>query len=368
MVNIKPINGPVKWTRNPKCKYKISKTVKDTLDKHGVEEAKEGDWAIHLPCTYNNIKKEVEEVTPDNDDQRVFVVNNADELTSKNHIWKNLVKAYGRDYARTLMPLTYILSVPHDLATLEAEHDPNKIYILKKNVQRQEGLRITRDLDRIKKSVSEGFVIAQELLQTPYTIDGRKINMRFYLLLVCQNNEISAYVHREGFMYYTKLPFIKNSTQKDPNITTGYIDREVYQVNPLTHDDFRKYLDDYKGHPLTQSEVNLVRSQQRISRTVFDRIYQLLSEIVYSVKHTVCVDSHLKSYLTFQLFGADIAIDDELKPQLIEVNKGPDMGFKDKRDGDVKSTVMADVFKVLKVLPEDQHGFVKIYDEDKPNS
>lgn len=365
MVDIKPINEPVKWNRDPKCNYKMNETMKKIFTDYGMEETKEGDWKLRIPCTYNNIQKEVEDTKVSSKDQRIFVVNNADELTSKNSIWKNLVKTYGRETAKSMMPMTYILSSPEDILTLEAEHDPNKIYIMKKNIQRQQGLRITRDLNQIKKGFKEGYVVVQELLQNPYTVDERKINLRCYLLLVCQNNEISAYCHKDGFMYYTKVPFIKNSIKIDPNITTGYIDRAVYAVNPLTHDDFRHYLDDFKNHPLTQSEVNIIRSGEPISKTVFDRIYDLLSKMVYAVKDTVCVDSNLQTAITFQLFGVDVALDEELKPQIMEVNKGPDMGFKDERDGALKTGVMTDIFKVLKMIPDNGHNFIKIYDENK---
>ena len=70
--------------------------------------------------------------------------------------------------------------------------------------------------------------------------------MRFYILLICQNNEIWDYVHNDGFMYYTKTPFVQNGLSDGPNITTGYIERWIYHVNPLTHDDFRNYFDDKK--------------------------------------------------------------------------------------------------------------------------
>ena len=40
-------------------------------------------------------------------------------------------------------------------------------------------------------------------------------------------------------MYYTPKFFQPNSIDKDRNITTGYIDRQVYVENPLTTQDFR---------------------------------------------------------------------------------------------------------------------------------
>ena len=44
-------------------------------------------------------------------------------------------------------------------------------------------------------------------------------------------------------MYYTKKHFIKNNNTLDNHVTTGYVERSVYTENPLTHEDFKKYLD-----------------------------------------------------------------------------------------------------------------------------
>ena len=42
-------------------------------------------------------------------------------------------------------------------------------------------------------------------------------------------------------MYYTPELFEKNSSDLKKNITTGYIDRQIYIDNPLTHMDWRKW-------------------------------------------------------------------------------------------------------------------------------
>ena len=98
------------------------------------------------------------------------------------------------------------------------------------------------------------YVVVQELLQDPYTISGRKINLRVYVLVVKNNNKTNLYIYSDGFMYYTAELFQKNSTDTKINITTGYIDRKVYEENPLTHNDFKSYLDSDRNYNTTEQK------------------------------------------------------------------------------------------------------------------
>lgn len=353
--------GNIKWKREETCKYYLNQTLKDVLDKHGFDETKVDDYTLYFPCSYNNIKKEVlaSSLANTSANQKFFIVNNADELSSKDHIWKNLVRTYGLSESSKIMPRSYILYQNEDMERFKKEYSRKKTYIMKKNIQRQEGLKITKRKKDILSGFNNQYVVAQELLQDPYTIDKRKTNMRFYLLLVCKNNKITAYVHDNGFVYYTKVPFKKNTTSTDINITTGYIDREVYKTNPLTLQDFREYLD--KDRELSSEEINIFTSGNYLSEYAFNNCHKVLNKLVESIKHTVCVGSKLQYNTSFQLFGVDIAFNNKLDAQIIEVNKGPDLGKKDDRDGVIKTKVVEDILKVIHVIDSDDHDFKQIY-------
>lgn len=365
-IDIKQTDRPIKYKREEGCKYRMPQVLVNMLEKNGIKETYDDDYVLYFPCTYNNINKEIGLIKPTLHDQRFYIVNNADQLSSKDYIWKNLVKTYGREKAKKIMPETFILYNNKDLKLFKKLYDPKKIYIMKKNIQRQEGLKITKSKKEILNAIKDNYVVVQELLQNPYIISKRKTNMRFYLLLVCKNNEVSAYVHHEGFMYYTKVPFIKGSTKMDPNVTTGYIDRQVYIDNPLTLGDLKKYLDDTgnKNRQLLDIEYDIIENGEKISEYAFNNIYKTLNKVVQAIKDTVCVGSHISPYLSYQLFGVDVALNDKLEAQIMEVNKGPDQSFKDERDGKVKQKVTDDIFKILKVIPNyDDHDFITIYEE-----
>lgn len=355
-INLIKNSSNVKWTRNSNCNYYMTELLKDIINDNNLQFTEKDDYILYLPCTYNFVNYEINKTNPTNKEQRFFIIDGCDELTSKSLIWKHLFNKYG-GYASTYMPKTYLTTNKDDLVKFSNDFTNNKIYIMKKNIQRQEGLKITNKKKDVLTGARDGFIIAQELLQDPYIINKRKTNMRFYLLLVCQNGFMEAYVHNEGFVYYTKVPFVKNTTDWDPNITTGYIDRKVYESNPLTLGDFKQYLD--KKRDLLPSEIQL-KTKGILSDLVFQRIYWVISQLIDAIRNDVGQGSKLRPYVTFQLFGVDIAINDNLHPQIMEVNKGPDMSAKDKRDKAIKYSVMSDIFKVVDVL-KGNHDFIKIW-------
>ena len=359
MVNITPVNKTIKWGKDATCKYQMTQAYLDILKEYSIDETSNGDWSIYFPCTYNNSENEIKKVNPTSSDQRIFIVNNSDAIASKSNLWKNIVTKYGREEAKTMSPISYVLYDNNDLTLFKNEYKPENLYIMKKNVQRQEGLKITNNKDEILDGYKKSYVVAQELLQDPYIIKGRKTNLRFYVLLVCQNNEISLYIHKDGFMYYTKMPFVKNTLKMWSNVTTGYIERWIYHINPLTHEDFRNYLDNH-DRELLDAEKELIKTNKIISEEVFLRIYNLIKKIIIASDKNICNESKLKDYISFQLFGADIAIDDKLNPKIMEFNIGPNLATHDGKDSEIKHMVIRDILKTIKVVPDINNGFIRL--------
>lgn len=342
------------WKRN-QCDYSMSENIQKVINELGGKESDKKLFDLYLPCAYNDIEGEIKMMNDLDGKPIIFILHNSDELTSKSAIWGNLVNYYGRGMAELIMPNGYRLN--KDLDLFKKEYDDNKIYIMKKDIQRQEGLMITNDYNKILEGNKEGYVIVQELLQNPYLVDGRKINMRVYLLLVCENGKLDVYAHQNGFMYYTKVPFVKNSLNSDVNITTGYIDRSVYDKNPLTLVDFKNYLDNGERR-LTMIEQRVMLNH-KLSDFVFGRIYETISKLVDSVRDKLCENSKISQFKSFQLYGVDVALSDDLDVRIMEVNKGPDLGSKDDRDMHVKLSVIRDMFKVVG-LAEGEDAFVRI--------
>ncbi|AYV75895.1 MAG: tubulin-tyrosine ligase family protein [Terrestrivirus sp.] len=373
MIDIKPLHNP-NFSRS-KCDYRMGETMQKVLSENNINDTKkETGGGIQLTCGYDEIDKEINKLNPSSD-QRIHIIHNADHVSAKDYLWNRLVISAGIDKAKTIMPNTYILKNNVDRQRLQHDFKPGNLYIMKKNIQRQEGLKITNSLDEML-SAPASYVLTQELLQDPYVInvsqdphkmDNRKINMRFYVLVVCKDTNMDVYVFNDGFMYYTAEPFRKGTTESGPNVTTGYCERTIYEQNPLTHGDFKQYLD-RTDRPLTVAEENVKSQGLKIGSVVFNRIYNLLREVFTCIIGKACEGDRLRNNVSFQLFGADIAINDQLWPMIMEVNKGPNIGphgGENDRDPVLKRKVVKDMLKIVGAVQDNEpNGFMQIINKE----
>jgi hypothetical protein len=256
----------------------------------------------------------------------IYAICGSDELANK----ANLALYMQQSGQEKYIPRSYILGNTESMNNFVKEHKDGNIYMLKKNVQRQEGNLITTDVTYImEKSESADYVVCQELLQNPYTVGGRKINMRIYMLIVVENGVTSMYIYNNGFMYYTPQQFVKGSTEKDVNVTTGYIDRKVYEENPLTIQDLFESIGEEKSVVLQKNMIDLFSA---IKGSYAAELTKLNADLPGT---------------KFNIYGVDVAPDEDLNVILIEVNKGPDLTYKDERDKNVKLAMVRDCLTLV---------------------
>ena len=262
----------------------------------------------------------------------MYAIKGSDLMASKSLLAKHFKDAKLNKY----IPETFILS-DKELPKL----DEKNIYILKKNIQRQEGTLITKDIEYINtKAANDGYVVCQELLQNPFLVNERKINMRVYLLIIPNKN---MYIYNNGFMYYTPQPFKKNTLDNDNNITTGYVDRQIYIDNPLTHQDFYTFLGTDKSKLLKDNILEFFKS----FKIIYDPILKKLNN---------------NKQFRFNIFGIDIAPDESLNVKIMELNKAPDLSYKDDRDANVKLNMVKDMMNLVGIFETigDSDNFILI--------
>lgn len=334
--------------RNSYKKYYKCKTIKTNsnilkiLDKYAIHHDN-NDWEIYMPCGYDHSDSEIEVLKNyNNNGKYIFAVGNCDKIVSKLGLYLTLVKKVGENYTQ-FIPKTYQTNQDGQLQFLSEHNYTNNKFILKQDIQRQEGLTICKNVGEVFAKLNDKKnVIIQELLQDPFLVNGRKINLRVYLLIVIANGKTQGYIYNDGFMYYTKELFDRNKVDSDHYITTGYIDRKVYQENPLTHQDFYKWLDK-NGYESKTFQKNL--------NGFFNNFLRSIDGTLTGVNNAIC----------FQLFGCDIAPNNSMEIRLMEINKGPDLGSKDERDSKLKLGLIEDAFVIAGIIPEKPTNFTKVF-------
>ena len=333
----------VGYKRNP-SNFMMNTSLQTVYAKHSIIPINDGMKAkkiIFMPSAYDLINYEIS-LMQKTKGNYYYIINDIDLLVVKDFLWDRLDRYYRKDVTK-LSPKSYIPRDSLSLERLKKDYKNGRLYIAKKNVQRQEGIQIINDKDELFKLMTDkDIAIIQELLQDPMTIDGHKINLRVYVLIVIYKDDCNIYVYNDGFMYYTPKKFVSNSIDKDVNITTGYIDREIYESNPLTHKDFMEYLKD-DGPRIKNNILNLIKDVLKPYTKLF-------------------VDKQaFRGSVQYQIMGADVAIDDKGKAMIMEVNKGPDLGGKDERDTKLKLSLVEHMLEIVGVLPmSDSNEFIKV--------
>ena len=318
------------WHQDAQCSYRLLNVYK-TFNKANSLNQNTGDsWSVYMPCGYNKAEREYDTIKSTSKDQKIFIIKGCDNLSRKDALWDNLRKMY-YDGASELMPDTFQLRKKEDLDRLRRTYSKDKVYILKKNIQRQLGLKMTTSLREILDGIKDGFVVAQEMLQDPLLVSGRKTNFRVYLLIICKNGVKRGYVYNNGYVYYTPKPFKKNSMDYDSVITAGLSTG-------------RKDSDFYDNHPLTIKQLERAMGADLCTKTG-----QLMRKVLAASSPNFCNSGHLRDRTTFQLFGCDIAYNNVLQPQLIEINKGPDLSSKSPAEAYLKNDLVANIFKMIGV-------------------
>jgi hypothetical protein len=308
----------------------VSGLVKEIFDKHAITKNTD-EWDLYIPCGYNGVERELETVATYDNKQKIFGINGCDKIVSKNSLWTLLAQEYGRNQASEIMPETYVLSDAADMTVFEKKFDANNIYIMKKNIQRKKGIELTNDYYTIINAKYNKYRIVQEFKES-YLINNRKFNLRYYLLIVCRDNHTFVYLHKYNKILYTQKT-VNGADRLDfaSNITNSYdVPDNIYQSHPYNLKEFRNMVPD-----ATELEPRIQELFKLFSRA-----------IVLPLNNVVSVKDNNK----FQLFGIDIMVDRNMKPYILEINKGPDMKPKDARDKKMKLKVLNDMFSKMEII------------------
>ena len=270
----------------------------------------------------------------------IYGIISIDMFASKSKMFHHLRDTLPSSSLYKVVPKTYLLT-EREMPLFRNEYDPSKLYILKKNLQRQQGVLITNSVHQIISAEKDSYVVCQELMTNNFLVRGRKVNLRKYVVLMV-TTEPHIYMYNDGFIYYAKNLFDSKSSDHDVHITTGYVDRKIYKENPLTVRELYKQMG--------KSGETLRDNVEGTLRMVFRTYVALLKQ-----------QDALNSKTNFVILGCDLSVDKKLQVKLMEINKGPDMSAKDSRDGSLKQDLVSQSLRLVGAIPGSPKNLVRIF-------
>lgn len=317
-----------------KCnKYVLGKIIREILLTNNIKRTHNIDdnWLLFLPCTYNNIETEMTKM--DNTKNKIlFGIKGCDLLVSKNNLWKLLENKYTRCNAKNLMPETWILSNKEQMELFKNNFSDKNMYIMKKNVQRKEGLQLTNNLQEIINNNDKKFRVVQKYMKNTYMINKRKVNLRIYLLIIYKNNKLTSYYYKNGKCIYTNKNYT-GSNELEENITSLNLDMDIYNKNPFDLFELVNYMDKKKYLILINNIKNNLKKLEIMYKTMITNL-----------------NKNNNNNIHFQLFGLDYIFDDNLNVYLLELNKGPDMTSKNDKDYVLKYRIYEDLLNKVGII------------------
>ena len=335
-------NNEEGFTNYYRCeKRPLGGIYKEILNEESINLTQDlSEFNLYYPCGYNGVEKELRALDlGGKTGQNIFGICGSDTIASKSSLWKVVSEHYGREFASKLIPESWLLKDNREFPLFKQQFTADKICILKKNVQRKKGIKLTSDLEEVENAYKSKYVMVQEKHDS-IIINKRRLNLRIYVFVVYKNGKKSVYIHDSAKVLYTSKDVEENSSSNSEEfetlITNSYVtDLEIYNKNPLTLNKLLVYLEENRG-------VNSVALKRKI--------YDVLKNIMIALLPRVCNCKNMRDQNMYQMFGADVLIDTKFKPYVLEFNKGPDMKHKDEADYKLKKKVIFDTFEKIGVI------------------
>jgi hypothetical protein len=298
---------------------------------------------LYLPYKYSRVDEELKSIDI-HVSKYIFGLMGCGPINRKNDLWNILEKAYGRDGAKQIMPETFIMNDSRQFDVALKEVQRGTVLICKKNIERKRGLALTFTEDDLIKSKNGGFKVAQRFMTNTMQIHERKMNMRLYYVIRKHKGEIQFFVNKNGKVLYTKDK--TGDTITFETHITSFMDTEMYEKEKIPHD--FKELKKFIGK----------ETYQRIWDKIIDKIKKLSKAIAPIFNE----DKH-ENNVCFELFGMDIIVENK-NPYILEINKGPDMKAKCKKDEKLKENIYESTFQVAGLLKNRSKpsNYVKVYE------
>jgi hypothetical protein len=255
------------------------------------------------------------------------------------------------------MPETYVLPRDQDfflnekLKNFDVNNKQN-LWLLKPVASsRGRGIRLLTDVENIPKKT-----IATHYVYNPHLINGRKYDLRLYLL-VTGYAPLKIYLFDNGLARFCSEEYDLNPEKMNDR----YIHLTNYSINK-TSVNFAQNdsVNDEFGEKWTLFTLRHYFEKNNLDfNIVWEKIKDIIVKIILSVTGMaipLIKSFNLTSGNLFELYGVDILLDENLTPWLMEVNLNPSLNCDSQLDLKVKSKLLTDIFNIIGAIPFSHDG------------
>ena len=149
---------------------------------------------------------------------------------------------------------------------------------------------------------------------------------------------------QKGKCIYSNKDFTENvdNKEREVHLTSVNLDTNIYNTHPETLDDLKQYL----GADYSRLWINIL---------------VIMRKMMNAIQGEVCQLKKFENAVAFQLFGGDIIFNQDMKPYLLELNKGPSMKSLTDTDETMKDELTRDMFSFVGITKEKQiNQFIKL--------
>lgn len=340
-------------------KNKENHIFADILEQNKFVRTNSSDWDVFFPCGYNFNEIEMYKLNinliNNYKNKYIFAINGSDQIVGKIKLWNHLTKFYKRDLVKKVISESFDFNSIVQQQLFEENYKEGDIYVIKSKAQKQQGIKITNNLDEIKKNYKINNILVQKFISNQLLIKDYHFNIRVFVLVTFKNRDMTVYLYNEGNIRYAAQPYEKNKIKQESLITKGVsASRNIYDDKPFSITDLKLYL----------KNINL--NYDIIDKNIKNAIILIFNCIYYQIGKL----SRVQQGFNFQLFGGDFMVTQDLDTYFLEFNKGPELGCVKglTKECAMKQILQRDIFQLVGLDKTDfksPYKFEKIFSKKK---
>ena len=181
-------------------------------------------------------------------------------------------------------------------------------------------------------------------------IDGKKFDLRIYVLVTQVTPQLTAFIYKEGLARFATENYTSSANENLMMHLTNYAinkDSEKFKENEANFKWKLSAALEKIAEMEGQDKVDHLWTQ--IQEICIKTLLMGLPHFQHNYKSYACKGSAKNHHQCFQILGFDVLLDKKLKPFLLEVNESA--SFNDDTDVDkyVKGGLITDTFRLLNI-------------------